>query len=150
MKKVLLIALSLVFISLIVSCSSRIPLTASEVVGILEQSDYYIANTGLNDTGIKFIEALDPEDKFIIWFSEYDSAEQARTAFNEIRNDFNSVRGSWSSRVENNTANYNIYRVTTNGIYYVASRIDNTLLYIVTEEENRSAVDEILETLGYK
>ena len=154
LKRVLLIGLALVLaLSLLIGCNPRKALTAAEFTNLVEKAGYRIYNVTetFETENIKAaIQAVEPEDRFAIEFYVFATSEMAITMFNEIRNGLNAPSGTWYSKVEVNAANYNIYRGTFNGVFYATARIDNTLLYVETEDTNKAAVDEMLKTLGYR
>ena len=158
MKKLLIIC-ALLFALALVGCADKEALSAAGFADLLEQAGYYVSLEDLSDDFyaqqemqgmIYYAVADEPDGKFSIEFVVFETPEQARAIFDEGIAEMNSRSGAWFGRIESNAANYNIYRGTNNSRYYVISRIGDTMLYVDTEDEHRDAVNEILETLGYR
>jgi len=152
-KKVLLTALVIMLaLSLLTACSPKEYLTGAGFADIVERAGYTVDDftDDFDGPDYAYIQAVAPDGSFIIDFFVAASVEETRDMYKEIKKELDSLGGVWRSRIQNNAANYNLYRGTNDGVYYVASRIENTLLYIETDAEYRKEVDEILEKLGYK
>ena len=152
MKKIFLLTIVLVMALMLVACSPKTALTEAEFSGRMEQAGYSVEGENYFDDQFEVTSAaraVAPEDKFTIDFAVFPSDEQARTAHGKFKEGFKALIVGASSNVETNVSNFNTYRARNNGMYYVSSRIDSTLLCIVTEDGNTDAVNEALKTLGY-
>jgi len=153
-KSIISFALALVLIlSLLTACSPKIPLTQAAFSDLTGQAGY-TAEAGcsrFDAWGVtSSVVAADLVRGIAIEFYIFPSPDNAKGAFQEKRSELKALGGTWYSLVEGNYANYNTYRGTHDGIYYALSCIDDTLIYVETEEANKAAVDDMLKTLGYR
>jgi len=126
-------------------------------IELIEQTDYNIY-TGENaelynnyflDEGITAVVALNPEGSAIAFYV-FSSSEEAHAELEKTQSNLTSlVEDVFDLRIENSGDNYDTFRASHSGVYYVLSRIDNTLIAVTTEDKNKNAVDELLKTLGY-
>lgn len=93
--------------------------------------------------------ASNEDDGYQIEFFVSPDESKAIKKFNTVKNNFAAEKESSSSESSVSVSNYSKYTLTTNGWYYVVSRIGNTFLYVVTASENKDAVNSVLEALGY-
>ncbi|MCL2772592.1 MAG: hypothetical protein FWD71_04500, partial [Oscillospiraceae bacterium] len=91
-------------------------------------------------------QATDPDGNFIVEFYVFSSADAALTAAKTVDKNLNALPGGWTLRVRS-TNSY--WRGTNNGTFYFYSRVDDTLVYVQTPDANKSAVSDMLKTLGY-
>jgi len=88
-------------------------------------------------------------DQFEIEFYVFETDQQARQAYNQIKRHIEDGAGNVRSHSEVNLANYGRFRMTSGGMFSVVSRIEHTLVFVNTDADNRDDVDAILERLGY-
>ena len=154
MKRFQLFAFSfglILALCLLVGCSAKTPLTAEEFTDLMEQAGYQIYDGSVENQGVMvFLPAVDPDDRFDIEFYVFYSSETAEYAFDGIKAGLKSQNGVWYMTTDIAAANYSRYSGTQNDIYYIVSRIDNTIIYVMTEAENKNEVNETLKTLGYR
>jgi hypothetical protein len=167
MKKFAAVLIIFAMMFMMAACSDKTSLTIEEFVNLIEEAGYSVTAVAREaaeieeldryfdfDTGNLTGYATAVNDSIdipiAIAFYVFSSAEKARGEFNENITNLKSRTGAWRSRVENNAANYNIYRGINDGVYFTYARIGNTLLVIAAEEELKAEVDQILEKLGYR
>ena len=75
-----------------------------------------------------------------------DTAKNLDATNQSILEDLTSVA---YSRTVVNGMNSNAFKMTSNGRYYVLSRIDNTEIYIEAPKECRGEINGVLKMLGY-
>ena len=100
--------------------------------------EYYIAYKGSAD-------ATEYQIEFVIFSSE----DVAKSDYLKHKNDVEALKGSVSSSTSAEIGNYAYYTLTTDGKYYVISRVDNTLVYVETTDEHKSVVSDFIKGLGY-
>ncbi|WP_440895503.1 hypothetical protein ACS127_13200 [Amphibacillus sp. Q70] len=151
MKKKLYGIVLVLSVLLLSACSgSKTALSAEEFQAQMEEAGYEI-----HDAFDQFPEGsvesvlLAANDDYQIEFYVVLTVEQAQSAFNENKDSFESEKGNVSTDSSVSLSNYSVYKQTTNGQYYVVSRVENTFIYVVTPDENKQAVNDVLETLGY-
>ena len=152
MKKILLLIFVLSAALTLGGCKERRSLTAEGFSVITEEAGYRVESIPVSATGHwSRTYAYEPDGAFTINFDVYSTEESAVSAFRELRSDY---RGSFTARAssisEKNGKIHNFYRAKNGGVYYVACRINGTVLHIVTDAENKPAVDKILKKLGYR
>jgi len=86
---------------------------------------------------------------FNVEFIVYETESQAIQVFNNFRQMFRDSRGNTSSYREANLANYNRYLQISAGQFSFVSRIDNSVVIMVINADNRDAADAVIELLGY-
>ncbi|MCL2407259.1 MAG: hypothetical protein FWC95_04960 [Defluviitaleaceae bacterium] len=140
MAVVSLIVLSISF----VGCRQREAITEAEFIRIVTEAGFAINHRDMVFTQVSSDEGVTIE--FWVFFDD----EMARSAFDERAAWLDARGGAWMRRVDINASGHNIYRGTNGGMFFSLVRIDNTLLYAVTDAENRSAAEDILRELGYR
>lgn len=116
----------------------------------------------MEEAGYEIFDALDqfPEGSvdsiliasspdYQIEFYVVPTVEQAQATFKENKESFELEKGAVSTDSSVSLSNYSVYKQTSNGQYYVISRVENTFIYAVTPDENKKAVNDLLDTLGY-
>ncbi|MCL2672140.1 MAG: hypothetical protein FWF10_08910 [Clostridiales bacterium] len=156
MKKRMAFLLALLFLLAAAGgCQSdRTPINAAEfqakaeaagllVVDAIEQvpegavEAYLIAVAG--------IDAIEYQIEFIVM----PSVEEAIDAYQQNYTVFEAKKGSVSSYTSMNMRNFSYYKLSTNGMYYVISRIDNTFIYIDADDAYKGAINDFLKAIGY-
>jgi hypothetical protein len=115
----------------------------------MEQAGFYLEETDERRNLANVLtakQAEEPEGRFVVDFYVFESEESAASGFTTVKNEFESMSGN--TRAGTNTPR--VYRYTTNGMYFAVVRIDNTLIRVETEADNRDAVNEALDIIGYR
>ena len=150
MKKASIIVLVVLLTLSVWGCSSKTPITANEFQAKMTAAGFEIIDAydqlGGGDAEAALIAI---NDDYQIEFYVVPTEAQAITAFNQNKRNFEDAKGNSSSNTSVALANYGVYKLSTGGMYYVISRIDNTFIYIVTDAANKASVDENLKVLGY-
>ena len=149
MKKrwLLLISMAL-FALMLTACGSREAQTIEGFTEIMEQAGFYVEHG--SDEMLSVAWAIDAEERFQIAFYVFESEFEANRAFDEIRSNFNSITTGAVSRSAVNGSNHNIYRLISRGTIFRASRIENTLVFVMTDEAYGDYVDNGLDLIGYR
>jgi HD superfamily phosphohydrolase len=88
-------------------------------------------------------------DDYQIEFYIFKTVDHAKNAFNQNRNNFEEEKGNSSSYTEVSFGNYSKYSQKSNGKYSVVSRIENTFIYLETDDKYQDEIKEYLDKLGY-
>ena len=147
-KRWLIFAAMVLFALVLTACGSREPQTIEGFTEIMEQASFYVEHD--SDGTISAAWAIDAEQRFEIAFYVFESDVEANRAFNQIRSDFNTMTGGVVSRSEVNTSGHNIYRLRSGGTIYRASRIENTLAFVIADDAYTRYVDDALDAIGYR
>lgn len=156
MKKIFSMVLSVLILSSMfcfAGCSTRTSITADDFKTLMESkgnpvgesSDYFSDNDEITHVYV----ALLGNGKYQIDFYETDTAASAKSLFADNKSILEKYMGKNSSHVSASAANYDSYKLTSDGYYRVLSRIDNTLIYVNVREEYKDEINTILNELGY-
>lgn len=79
----------------------------------------------------------------------YPSQGEAQQAFDQLERRFSQYETGGHRRFSSAASNHETYTLASEGRYYVASRIDNTLVVCTAPEADQPRVEQALEALGY-
>ena len=151
MKKILLTIFCLLTIFTLTGCKNKDSITPGEFKIRMESKKYTVqdaTNQFRKNSQIKQVYiALNLE--YQVEYYEIDTVENAKLFYNNNKTIFEQSKGNSSIYTSKDLANYSTYKLRTNGKYKVISRIDNTVIYIDTNESYKSDIDSILDYLGY-
>lgn len=128
-------------------------ITAEKFEEIMAQKGYVTYDATSQFLGNDFVKnvylAIADDYSYQIEFFELEDASYATGAYNEDRAVFESrkVTGYIETNVE--MKNYSKYTLSSNGKYMVASRIDNTVIYVDVDDTYKDTVKALLDELGY-
>jgi len=154
MKRVMCTVLFVVLILSLTACSSREAISAVEFTSRMEEAGHSVSDQshyfdGDPDADVSTYLIADC-GAFEVEFLVFGTAERARLVHTSIRQEFEeSSGGNSSARRETNTSNFNRFRQTSDGQFQVVSRIENTVVAVVTSSGNQAEVEAILNILGY-
>ena len=77
------------------------------------------------------------------------SVEQAKRTFAEKKASIEAAKGSASSNKSFQVANYSSFSQTSDGIFSLVSRTDNTFIYFNAGSEYKKEISDIIKDLGY-
>lgn len=132
----------------------KTPITAEEFKTKLESKGYITADATYQYSEYDYIKqvyiAANNDYSYQIEFYELSNVDYAMNFYNTNKNIFESTKGS-SINAETNVElkNYAKYTLSVNGKYKVISRINNTVIYIDVEDNNKDTVKKVLEEIGY-
>jgi len=129
---------------------TKTPLTADEFTAKMAEAGFEIMDAyDQFEEGTVEVALVAGNNNYQIEFYIVPTEDQAISAFNQNKSTFEDAKGNSSSNTSVNFAHYGAYKMTSGGMYYVISRIDNTFIYVVTDVENKESLNEILKALGY-
>jgi len=153
MRKICIISFMILLLLSLASCGKpKTALLADEFQSQVKEAGYAVVDISdqyPDDAVEAVLIALNEEDNYQIEFYVVPTESQAITAFDENKDTFESEKGNSSSYSSVSLSNYSKYTLTTNGQYYVISRIGNTFIYVLTTDTNKDAVNNTLKVLGY-
>ncbi len=151
MKLKALLLYALVIALFLTACGSKTALTNNQFIEKMESAGYQTVDAA-NQFGEGEVEAVSlaiKEGKYQIEFYVLPSNDQAVSAFNGNKSDFEQMKGNGASSGELSGSNYNYYGLSTDEGYYVVSRVDNTMIFINTSAQYKDEIKEILKEIGY-
>lgn len=136
---------------LLTACGSKTALTNDQFAEKMEAAGYQIvdATDQFGEGEVEAVTLAIKDDVYQIEFYVLPSNDQAVSAFNGNKSDFEQMKTSGSSTGEVSLGNYSYYGLTTDEGYYVVSRIDNTMIFINTSSEYKDEIKDVVKELGY-
>lgn len=132
----------------------KTPVTFEQFAGYAAEQGYAFEDEtdmmpeGFGKYGAAYQENDDQD--FIISFSECSDAAGAAKLYNKSENIITEeYKGAVSSHVNVNLKNYSKYEQTSNGIYAVVVKVDNTVLFAHADSEDKEEIQEFIDGLGY-
>jgi len=150
MKRIFYATIIAISILSLTACSPKDAITAEEFTSRMIEAGYSVEKMDESTiaSGAESYLLASCGD-FIIEFIIHETVAGARSMFNEVKLYLEDTRENSASTREMNVSNYNRFAQTTGGRYSVASRIDNTVVYVITSSENKDDVNTTLALLGY-
>ena len=149
MKKFIgIIALVITCCFVFAACSPRTETTAEEFKTKAEAAGYTVTETkAVINTAMSSMTA--EKNGYEIIFTDFISSfNDAKSAFNEYYSIFHLKNGSYTSVT--GVLNYDYYKITSDGKYYVVSRISATLVLIYGAQSSyKKEIDAFLKQIGY-
>lgn len=117
-----------------------------------------------NDNGLSIIDATEQfpdsliletasiaksDDDWQIEFYVLTDSKAATGMFNTNKENFENLKGNASFQTSVAIGNHAVYSLVSNGTYMHVSRIDNTVVYVNEDAENKDAIDSVLKKMGY-
>ena len=149
-KTVFILMLFLVLFTSACGAKARTPITAEEFVRKMETAGFTLVDaTDQFEEGQVESVHIAVGENYQVEFYIVPSVEQAKRAFAENKGDMEAAKGSASSNKTVQLANYSSFSQTSDGIYSLVSRTDNTFIYVNTESEYKKEISDIIKDLGY-
>jgi len=148
MKRTVILILALAMV-IIAGCSSRkTAMDAKEFADILAAEGFAVQEAASSSPLVDYYLAAIRDD-FDVDFIVSPDNDSARLIFYQMKDSAEDQKGSTSSISESNFSARARYMQKSDGQYFAMSWIENTFIYVETTDANKSAVDEILNKLGY-
>ena len=139
--------------SLLSGCQSKQALTAEDFKSKMEEKGYDLQDCTDQFEGYDFVEqvyvALDDEGSYQIEFYDLSDDAHARDFFSNNVQIFKESKSNMSANTNVSLGNYEKYTQTDSDQFSMISRIDDTVIYVVEEKENKEAVEAVVKELGY-
>ncbi len=128
-------------------------MTASEFKTLMEGKGFVVSdatNQFAQYDYVKQVYVAAPSDySYKIEFYELSDVEYATMFYNNNKSIFESSKGNASGETSVSMKNYSKYSLSTGGKFKVVSRIDNTVVYLNVDSDNKDTVKKLLDELGY-
>jgi len=154
MKQVLVIVLAMTILS---GCGRDV-IASDDFKSYMEDKGYEIVDStdqyaGIGDVHKGYIALVDSnndgEIDYQIEWLEVKNIEDAILLFEQQKVVSESYKGNSSSESNVNRKNYSEYSITYNGIHINMIRVENTLVYVMCDEEYKDNVKEDMKQIGY-
>ena len=151
MKKIVL-GLFLIGITLLLTgCEKKKPITVEDFTKAVEQKEYKIVERRLlsdyPETNT-IVSAEIKENNYIELF-DIKTEEDAKNFFTTNKNHYEKEYKVKTITTENTGINYNKYTLTVKNNYIVISRINNTVIIVEADKNNKKEVKNFLKEIGY-
>ena len=147
------IVLSFIVLFTLTGCFKKTPITAEEFISKAEayglkaedKTEQYAAE---EKRIVKYVMASN-EKGWNVEFFELATVDDCRSLYDSGQQEMEEAKAAVSSSSTVNGSNNQKYSQTSNGYFYVISRIDKTLVYIETKAANKDDVKAFLKTINY-
>lgn len=114
---------------------------------MMEQSDDIAEDSGITEVQV----ALAEDNLYQVEFYQLDGVENAQYFYNVAKNGIEEAYGEVNGNVKTNVSasNYDKYTLSIEGRYYVVSRIEDTLVYVIASGDSKDIVKALMEEIGY-
>lgn len=150
MKKALTMFLAVFCLIGLTACGKKEAVSLEKFNALMEEEGYTIADaTGQVAPEQITAISLAMNDYYQIEFYVFTDADAAASTYVHNQNIFEGYKSGGYVDVYKNIGNYNYYALTSNGVYYLISRIDNTMIYVVADAGKSSEVNAVVKKIGY-
>lgn len=149
-KNIFFISILVLFSFMLAGCNEKEKLTTGNFKTKMEEQGYIVTDaTNQFDTTTIDTVYIGVKNNYQIEFYTVPTDSQAITAFEQNKTNFQVNKTDTSIETSSSKDNYAKYTLETDTTYYVTSRVNNTYIFIKTDKQNKSDVDETLKNLGY-
>ena len=141
--------------SLLTGCFiSRNPIDADAFRTKAEEAGYTVIGTTNNypdgTAGDCLLAIKNPDGiEYQIEFVIVPTAVQAKTIYQEKKDEYESQKGTSSSHASVDIGNYSYYNLTANGKYYLVSRTANTFVFVEAPAKYKDEISDFIRSIGY-
>lgn len=133
--------------------TSKTAITADDFKSLATEKglQYSDATAQFSDYGfIDEVTIAHPEDiSYQIEFYVFSDTSNAQSFFAENKGNFEAVKGSSYSENSASGQNYSSYKLNTADKYMFVEYVANTAVFVNTDKENKSAIDEFIKAIKY-
>ena len=139
----------LVMIILVLSNCAKKALSEEEFISRLSANGFELEKIELADkTNLSHV-LIARKDDYQFEFGVADDIDKANYLFNSQKRIIEDNKGNVNTVSSKSMRNYSKYSQTSNGMYRVVSRIDNTMLYVEASDSRKKEIDGFLKTIDY-
>ncbi len=149
-KKGLTVFFTFFILMTFTACGKREALSLEEFNTIMEAEGYTITDA-TGQIAPKQITAISLalKDSYQIEFYVFTDADTAASVYAQNKSVFEENKPSGHVELYKNIGNYGYYSLTADGVYYLLSRVDNTMLYAVADAAYKSEINAMVKKIGY-
>ncbi|MGN1147178.1 MAG: hypothetical protein ACI4TB_02065 [Lachnospiraceae bacterium] len=150
MKKVFVVFCMILGLTGMTACAKREAVSVEAFNAAMEEKGYTIQDA-TDQIPADYIQAISLalHDDYQIELYVFTGADAAASVFAQNKSVFEERKGNSNVEVSKDIGNYSYYSLTTGGQYYLLSRVDNTMLYVVADEKYKKEITEIIKEFGY-
>lgn len=134
-------------------CGKKDALVADDFKSKMESLGYVVQDATdqfSSDSGVeKVYIALNSDASHQIEFYVVETESQAISAYSTNKSNFENLKSSSAVNTEVNLSNYSKYTLSSNDKFMVISRIDNTFIYVNSDDTYKNNIKKALDNLGY-
>ena len=95
--------------------------------------------------------AYPKDDSYTICFYDFKNDSDAKTSFDNVKNQVDSDKKEAVSESGTSSAsgNHNKLSQTCDSVYYRCTRVDDTLAYAITDKGHKDDVNQLFDAIGY-
>lgn len=95
--------------------------------------------------------AYPKDDSYTIYFYDFKNDSDAKTSFNNVKNQVDSDKKEAVSESGTSSASGNHSKLsqTCDSVYYRCTRVDDTLAYAITDKDHKDDVNQLFDAIGY-
>ena len=150
MKKIFSSFICFIMVLFLVGCSNKTKIEGSKFREEMEKNGYIVIDTIVSqDDSEKNFVAQEKEGKYQIEFYELSSKDKAKEKFSNYKKGIDNENTNNFKKKSVKTGNYEKYTLETDDIYFLISRIDNTMIYLSVDTEYKNDINKIIKELGY-
>lgn len=150
---IVLIFCIIVFLLFSFVIKGKTPMTANEFKTFMQENGFTVSDVTSQYSKYDYVKqiyvAVANNSSYQIEFYEISDNKYARMFYNNNKTIIESSKGSISSHVNINMGNYSKYALSSDNKYKVIARIDNTVIYLNVDSDNKDEVKELLKEIGY-
>ena len=129
---------------------SKSPVTIDDFKKTMEKSGYTIMDaSGQFDRSIAESVTVARKDGHQIEFFLLTSEENAITSFESNVDSLDKKQGNSRVTTSTSASNHGTHTLSVNNRFYKVSRIGRTMIYLNVPQEQKDAVSDILDSMGY-
>ena len=147
---IVVVAIVFLLISLV---GGKTAITADEFIEIMEDEGYDVeVETGDDNMFGAVKAAMIGDDEFMVVFCEFESEKDAKNLFKTTTESFEIDELKDEDDVDFKTVetdSYTVYEIVGEGGYAYIARVENTLFYVVGEDDSQDKLEDIVDAIGY-
>ncbi|MBR5825575.1 MAG: hypothetical protein IKY78_00670 [Clostridia bacterium] len=147
------VAMIFIAVALLLSTTGKESITAEDFEAFATEKGYYVVEDshGADEYIEKILIAYDEQDDYQIEFCVLTDAETAMSMYSACRAELERlVSGSnMTSEQTAYSSNYDQYITSSPELYLVVIRVDDTIIYVEADKENKDEIKEFIDEIGY-
>ena len=129
---------------------SKSPVTVDDFKKTMEKAGYTIFEaSGQFDRSIAESVTVARKEGYQIEFFLLTSEENAISSFNSNVDKLDKKQGDITVKTSTSVSNHSTYALRMNDRFYKVSRIGRTMIFLNVPQEQKNAVSDLLESMGY-
>lgn len=150
LKKIMVLSIFVVLMLVLTGCGDKVAITPDSFKSTMEAKGFDIvdATTQFEEGDVEKV-YIALNENYQIEFYLVATEEQAIVAYNTNKTNFENTKSNNNIETSVSLGNNSKYTLSTGGKYNVVSRIENTFIYVSTDDIYKEEISSILKELGY-